>query len=551
MIEGFDRAKCQRRNRLTAARGKVEGVPIRFLRGGDDEFVRAGTMVDAQGEIPASDDEALALINALRPASSRPLTLDEVYIHRIEAASGAFISDRFAFMGTSTLLNIAKGGAAGIAFMNSHRTGDMSTPSELPFGRTFAGRYEAKMGRGGRLQERALLGFYMLRGIQPNGANGPSSDDLHRMIDGGQLFDVSVGLAPGERGKAVCDVCGQDYRKCDHYAGTNHEMSMDEQQAQVARGVPGGQATYRLEDYEISEVSGVYDGAVPGAGFSKGLSMLDSLSDEERAQFREAFSSLLFDEEEAEPAPPSGTPPVFNPTISASGGLPGPAGTTSPKQSGTPSGTKPHMSFRQSLINAFGALGFGRFVSALNGTVSEDPELLANLLSGKVKEQSDDLVANHPIITLAKAHGIGDVDGFNVLLDRARNGDQYLSDLREEAKREANRAFGAASGPMVGAAVDTQSLFQVKISRDAWRKAADEKYGIGQNGEAPARQTVFGGAVAVDVDETPPPTRLWDRMDEADRVVAAKSCDLSTMAKQDAFAQALYAKSPEVFKEAS
>lgn len=537
-IKGFDKAVCLRRNRLTAARGHVEGVPIRFLRG-DDAFLRAGALVDAAGEIPTSDEDCLELINAGLPASADPLTLDDVYIHRIEAASSRFISDRFAFMGTSTLVNIATGAAQGVAFMNSHRTGDLSTPSELPFGRTFAGRYEAVMDDKGGVQERALIGFYMLRGIQPNGNSGPTTDDLHRMVLGGQIFDVSVGLLAGADGKTVCDVCGANYRSCPHLAGSNREMSMDEQQAQVDRGVPGGQASYRLEDYEISEVSAVYDGAVPGAGFSKGLAMMDELSDEELAAFRAAFAALLPDPGDAKPQRHSPTPEVIRATsVSAPGGQPGPAGTNTapPKGAEKNPGNKPM--FRQTLMNLFGAKGLGRFVAVLNTTTSEDPEVLGRLLTEQTEAQAQDLVEQHPIIALAKAHGVTDVEGFNAMLDRARDGDQYLKDVREEARKEAVRCFGADLGPMMGAAVDGQSLSQAKISRDAWRREADNKFGIGQNGE-PAERKTAPAALATDAEDGKTAKTAWERLNKEQQEYATKQARCTTDEQKEAFAKNL------------
>jgi hypothetical protein len=319
MIKGFNREKCARRNRILAARGTVETSPVRFLR----NLEKATGVVDAVGTLPADDDEALAMINAGLPASAKPLTLDEVYIHYIEAASSVLIDDRFARFSTSTLVNIATGAAAGVAFMNSHRTGDVSSPSELPFGRTFAGRYEATPSNGG-VGECVYVGFYMLRGIAPNGSGSPTTDDLHRMIDGGTLFDVSVGLYPGKAGKALCDVCGNDYQyECPHLAGTTRNMSDDEIAVSREAGNPDGKASYTYFDFEMGEVSGVYDGAVPGAGFRKGLALMGQLSDEELGEFRTLFRDLLIEPRlDREPGhEPKDTPMENKPKLSLWAGL--------------------------------------------------------------------------------------------------------------------------------------------------------------------------------------------------------------------------------------
>ncbi len=271
----FDREKCLQRNRIAALRRGVETAPIRFLAEAPMESEESGTLT-VLGALPASEAEALEAINAERRRRDPDCALlspSDVYLHYAEAANGSFIADRFAFLGSSSLRNIATGAAAGVAFMNSHHTGDFSAPSELPFGRTFAGRYEAREA-GGKRRERTVVGFYMLRGVKPAGDAGPSTDDLHRMIEGGTLFDVSVGLYGGEK---ICDVCGHGlYERdskgkalCPHIPGSAFQMTEEERAAQEARGVTRGMASYTLQDAIFSELSGVYDGAVPGAGFKK------------------------------------------------------------------------------------------------------------------------------------------------------------------------------------------------------------------------------------------------------------------------------------------
>lgn len=286
LIPGLSRDLCARRERAAALAG-VEAAPLRLLR----EVPASGALgARAVGTLPQSDDACMAAINAGLPAGAKPLTRDQVHIHFAEAANSSFVPDRFLFLDSSTLRNIARDAAAGVSFMNSHRTGGMSHPSELPYGKTFAGRYEATPD--GR--ERTLVGFYMLAGreepgppgpdgeptaarkpICPNGAGGPSTDDLHHLIEGGQLQDVSVGLYGG---KPRCDVCGADMASpcemefaddggCGHVPGTTRGLKKPDMERQRQRGVPGGEASYSLCDARMGELSGVFDGAVPGAGF--------------------------------------------------------------------------------------------------------------------------------------------------------------------------------------------------------------------------------------------------------------------------------------------
>ena len=289
-ILGLDKELCERRNRVVARREDVEGVPIRFLAKGED-FRSNG---ESFGQMPNTTDHALAVINSKLPEGATELTADDVYIHFIEAANSNFIGDRFMFLGESTLRNIATDAERGFAFMNSHRTGSLSQPSELPFGKTFAGQFQSGKDADGQPQQRALVAFYMLRNVKPNGENGPTTDDLHAMIAGGQVADVSVGLMGGE---ALCDLCSTNLREadCPHAPGTKRSMTDLEIDAQSKRGVPGGKASYTLENARCGEVSAVFDGAVPGAGVKKVMSLRKKgkLNHREWKEARAVFGSLL------------------------------------------------------------------------------------------------------------------------------------------------------------------------------------------------------------------------------------------------------------------
>jgi len=286
--EFFDSDKCAQRRRIAANRDGVEAAPVRFL--GADASSPVGVAP------PISDREALDRINAgLKPGES--LKPRDVYIHWIEAASSRFIGDRYAFLAESTLINIASAANLGVAFMNSHATGSLSgPPAQLPFGRTFYGAFEPADDAN---PSRTIVGFYMLAGVRPNGAAGPSTDDLHAAITAGTIFDVSVGLGGGE---VLCGVCGQnwteeaeigDYDFCAHLPGSRHGMTPAEIEASAARGVTKGRATYVIHDATFSEVSAVYDGAVPGAGFSRLRTAMSKLSTNERDEIREAFGEIF------------------------------------------------------------------------------------------------------------------------------------------------------------------------------------------------------------------------------------------------------------------
>lgn len=291
MIPGLSTEKCEQRRRIIAQREEAEGAAIRFLANASDMEWEAS---ETAGILPDDIDSALRLINQKLPEGSAALSADDVYIHYIEAASNNFIGDRYAFLSESTLRNIAEDATAGFAFMNSHRTGSLSTPSELPFGKTFAGQYRAGMDGQGRERKCAVVGVYMMRNVKPNGDSGPSTDDMHAMILGGQVADVSVGL---NRGDAVCDVCASPLSDCSHYPGTRRAMTDDQIEAQQSRGVPGGRASYTIDNARCGEVSAVYDGAVPGAGVKKVMlgKRAGKLNHREWKEARQSFGSLLGD----------------------------------------------------------------------------------------------------------------------------------------------------------------------------------------------------------------------------------------------------------------
>lgn len=300
-ITGLSAQKCKQRNRIAARRDGVNAVPVRLLR--TTETLDGQDQV-ALGAMPANEAEALQRINALQPDGATPVTADDVWIHYCEAANDGFIGDRFMFLDPATTLrNIASDAESGVAFMNSHRTGGLSEPCELPFGRTFCGQYQEYRDRQGLRRCRTLVGFYMVRGVRPNGANGPSTDDLHLMIDSGTLFDVSVGLWPGPSSDEICDVCGNSLygyddrgrALCPHIPGTARAMTPEQVEAQQVRGVTKGYASFTLVGYRMGEVSGVYDGAVPGAGFRKGLAHFarGEVDETTLSQCRESYASLI------------------------------------------------------------------------------------------------------------------------------------------------------------------------------------------------------------------------------------------------------------------
>lgn len=280
-IPTLDKQKCAQRSRIAARRDNVNAYSFAVIDLGRHPHLST-VKERAEAELAEQFPEG-------------------VYTHYMEAANDNFIPDRFMFLHSSTLKNAAEDAQNGIAFMNSHRTGGLSHPAELPMGHSFLGHYAAQDNGDGRISHHTIMGIYMQPGLFPMGQNGPSTDDLHAMIEGKTVRDVSVGLYGGFQ---QCDVCGEDIFSidpdtgsyvCKHYPGTTYAMTTQEQRAQEARGVAGGVASYSLVNARCGEVSSVYDGAVPGAGFMKVQNLLRSsaLSSDTLHQLQRAYAPFL------------------------------------------------------------------------------------------------------------------------------------------------------------------------------------------------------------------------------------------------------------------
>lgn len=151
----------------------------------------------------------------------------------------------------STLQNFAAAARAGVSFLNSHRH------MELPFGRSLDGRIV----EGGNRQ-RVMADFFTLPGLN---LNGITTDDFIAGVRAGIVSDVSVGLFGGTH---FCDICQQNYMSwdCPHVAGLKFEIK--------DRGLV--LCTVSIDNAQLSEVSGVYDGATPDATIQKAQRMAEA-----------------------------------------------------------------------------------------------------------------------------------------------------------------------------------------------------------------------------------------------------------------------------------
>lgn len=153
----------------------------------------------------------------------------------------------YTHMAESTLRNFANDAAAGVSFLDSHNA------RNLGYGQSLTGRFEVD----GDVS-RVVSDFYTVPGIRfRNGPTYESTDDFIRAVTAKLVRDVSVGFYGGDM---ICDICGNsfyDWWGCDHWPGQEYAIS--------DRGEETITATFAIEDANLAEVSGVYDGATPQA----------------------------------------------------------------------------------------------------------------------------------------------------------------------------------------------------------------------------------------------------------------------------------------------
>lgn len=196
-------------------------------------------------ELHLSHIARVRLVTPERFASLKHLVVGRGYSTEEEAndlfywdaeISNDLLDSHFTHMNAKTLKNYEEDTREGIAFMRSHNW------HELPVGYSLHGTYE----EGDR--NRVIASFYTDPGIS-------EAVGLIQRMKSGILRDVSVGF---HGGRAICDLCGQDFWDCRHFPGLKYE----EKQGDT---VTTKLATFTIDDARLSEVSGVFDGSTPQA----------------------------------------------------------------------------------------------------------------------------------------------------------------------------------------------------------------------------------------------------------------------------------------------
>ena len=231
------------------SKGNVPTVPMIF-----PAHVRVG----------AGTDDSETLLALAKSVAPDPTIFDEhdPFFWSAEISSNR-LDSYFTRMAPSTLQNFADDANTGVAFLTGHDT------RRLPLGRSMQGVFTRKNGEG---NSRVDASFYTLKGMNTNGV---STDDFVMGVRSGVISDVSVGFHGGQ---FICNICGRDMmdwsdwdNMCMHIPGVEYELTNK-------KGEPTGKRQLCIADIEnsrLSEVSGVYDGATPGASITKAIQLAE------------------------------------------------------------------------------------------------------------------------------------------------------------------------------------------------------------------------------------------------------------------------------------
>lgn len=176
----------------------------------------------------------------------------------------------------SSLKNYVADAKEGRAFLAGHNWRGQ------PWGYSVDARYHGGQKTG---LARAAADFYTIPGL--GGADGAlTSDDMIKRIKSGILRDVSIGFTGG---RWICSIDGADmmnasWDECSHYPGFSYEVSkiarelwteylraLEEEARAKKQTIEKVLCEAWIEDARLSEVSGVYDGATPGAMIQRAL----------------------------------------------------------------------------------------------------------------------------------------------------------------------------------------------------------------------------------------------------------------------------------------
>lgn len=349
----------------------------------------------------------------------------------------------------SSLKNYARDAKDGVPFQDSHMTNGV----DRTLGKSLTGEY-TPLDENKYASTRA--DFYTLRGLDP------ATDSFIAKLRAGLLGDVSVGFMPG---RYICNICNRDMLEwnmdnwednCWHYPGFRYKKSQDKDAERVL-------CLAAVEDAHLVEVSTVYAGSTPGAMIDRAQRMLDagkmpsrmartieqhyhvrllgarevflpaSLHSEESMDKRQALGDapVVEDPETPDPVPQPETDP---------------APTPEPTPEPAPAPTAPSEAERS--FDATRALLMSKNLMRSTSLVDSVQALLTELDSLRAK---------------------------------AADGEQYRTDLVDDAITHGTRAFGNGfKVDMYRSMLQGMSIENIRQMRDDWKVLGDKAIPTGR-----------------------------------------------------------------------
>ncbi len=143
------------------------------------------------------------------------------------------------------------------------------------------------------------------------------------------------------------------------------------------------------------------------------------------------------------------------------------------------------------------------------------------------------------ILAACQAAGITSAKTLTDRLDMARLGDRYSAEVREDAKVQAIRAYGAEVGQQCASSCEHLPVETVASMRDGWKAQADKAFGIGEDGKAPERKSAPAAqksAVPAEAGaEAAAGETGWSKLTEAQRK-QGKDMGMKTPEQRESFA---------------
>lgn len=191
----------------------------------------------------------MEMINELAMVELQP---EQVFAFSAKLAGDMVIPNRYMQI-DKQLLNIFKNDAnSGVSLLLDHSWAS-SGSTAIPYGRTFNSQLKKSNIEG---EKWALYtDHYIVKGKE---IDGKSTDAIIASIKDGTFFDTSIGWGAN---KYECSICGENYFRCEHYAGREYEGET----CCIIAKPPGF----------LMENSIVFDGAYPGAGVMSKKGNLD------------------------------------------------------------------------------------------------------------------------------------------------------------------------------------------------------------------------------------------------------------------------------------